>query len=502
MPCAIEDLRGGCRAKRPRAHKYQICQLPRQQGGGSFEFFVKGMYVDLGLFAKAEYLAFFKTRFSSRRWGYVVFFTALYWMMWVIVAIGRALDHLFFPGFKRQPVREPVFIVAPPRTGSTLTQKLMSLDQERFVYNTLYQTVFPAVTFQRSLDALFWLDRKIGRPLARVVHAAEKRWFGGWDDIHKLRFDQPEEDDGFFVYTFLTEAVFLLFLHIDELWGAGFQDALPTKKQRRVMAFYRSCLQRRLYVSAPGKTLLTKATQSSGAVESLLEAFPDAKFITIIRDPWAAVASHVSVFWPVWQAHSPYLKKDGPEAKAYARLAVSWFQHLFAFREKIDPRQYYCIDYRDLTRDPKATLEDVYRHFGWTMSVAFREQLALANQREQRFESNHSYSLEEFGLSKEWIREELGDVLDFYGLDGTSDRQKISLSEAPFLLPETPPCHMEQAETNQEEAVAHDGRSYLGAVEALNGHKQGKSYIAVTCPERHDLTVAALRPAGLPAKKK
>ena len=34
--------------------------------------------------------------------------------MWFIVAFGRALDHVFFPGFKRQPVREPVFIVAPP----------------------------------------------------------------------------------------------------------------------------------------------------------------------------------------------------------------------------------------------------------------------------------------------------------------------------------------------------------------------------------------------------
>ena len=56
---------------------------------------------------------------------------------------------------------------------------------------------------------------------------AEKKWFGGWDDMHKMRFNEPEEDDGFFVYTFVTEAIFLLFLHVDELWEAGFQDALP-----------------------------------------------------------------------------------------------------------------------------------------------------------------------------------------------------------------------------------------------------------------------------------
>src|ERR1051325_6844649 len=107
------------------------------------------MYIDLALFAKAEYLAFFKAPFSLRRWGYLIFFTLLYWLLWLVVATGRALDHLFFSGFKRQPVREPVFIVAPPRTGSTLTQKLMSLDEQRFIYNTLYQTIFPAISFQR-----------------------------------------------------------------------------------------------------------------------------------------------------------------------------------------------------------------------------------------------------------------------------------------------------------------------------------------------------------------
>jgi hypothetical protein len=374
------------------------------------------MYINLSLFARAEYLTLFRTRFAFRRWGYVLGFTALYWLMWCIVAFGRALDHVFFPGFKRQPVREPVFIVAPPRSGTTLAQKLMSLDEERFVYNALYQTIFPAVFFQRCFDAAVWLDRKAGRPLGRMVGWAEKKWFGGWDDMHKMRFNQPEEDDGFFVYTFVTEAIFLLFLHVDELWEAGFPDALPPEKRRKVMGFYRSCLQRRLHASGPGKAILTKATQSSGAVESLLEAFPDGKFITIIRHPYESVPSHVSVFWPVWHAHSPGLRKDGPESKAYARLALRWFQHLFEFRSKVNPRQYYCIDYRDLTRDPKAALEKLYGYFGWAMSDAFREKLAAATGRQRAFKSKHEYTLEEFGLSKEWIQQELGDVLDHYAL--------------------------------------------------------------------------------------
>jgi hypothetical protein len=128
------------------------------------------------------------------------------------------------------------------------------------------------------------------------------------------------------------------------------------------------------------------------------------------------VPSHVSVFWPVWRAHSPELRKDGPAAKAYARLAVQWFKHLFEFRRKVNPKQYYCIDYRDLTRDPKAALEKLYAHFGWTMSEAFREKLAVATGRQREFKSKHEYTLEEFGLSKAWIQEKLGGVLDYYAL--------------------------------------------------------------------------------------
>ena len=374
------------------------------------------MYINLSLFFRAEYLALFKTRFRFRRWAYVIFFTVLYWMMWLIVAFGRMLDHVFFPGLRRQEVRAPVFIIAPPRSGTTLTQKLMALDSERFVHAKLYQTIFPAVCYQRCFDGIAWLDRHTGRPLTKLVGWVEVKVFGGWDDMHKLRFDQPEEDDGFFVYSFVTEAIYLLFPFVDELWEAGFPDALAPENRRKLMRYYRSCLQRQLHANGPDKTVLSKATQSSGAVESLLEAYPDAKFITIIRHPYQSVASHVSVFYPVWNAHSPDIAKDGPVSRSYARLAVRWFQHLFEFRTKLKPGQYFCIDYRDLSRDPKAVLEKLYEHFGWKMSDTFRAKLAEATQRQGEFKSQHHYTLEEFGLSKEWIQEELGPLLDHYSL--------------------------------------------------------------------------------------
>ncbi|MFZ0258144.1 MAG: sulfotransferase [Gammaproteobacteria bacterium] len=375
------------------------------------------MFFNWKMFGRALRLSLFQQPFYLRRWAYVLFFTVLFVIFLGFVVLGRALDHLFFPRFKRQPIKQPVFIIAPPRSGTSLVQRLLSYDEERFVHLKMYQTIFPAVCYQRLFDALGWIDGALGRPLTRLLCWCERKWFGHWDDKHKMRLGQPEEDDALFLYAFESEAIYLLFPFVKELWETGFPDALPVDHRRRLMAYYRSCLQRHLYANGPTKTLLSKATQSSGTIEALQEAFPDAQFVTIVRHPYQSVASHVSLFVPAWQAHSPDIAKDGPEAKAYAQLAVEWYRHLFRFRTHIEPARYHCIDYRDLARDPRTSVERLYRHFGWTMSEPLRARLEEATHRQRNFKSQHRYTLEEFGLSKQWIQQELGEVLDAYQLE-------------------------------------------------------------------------------------
>ena len=119
--------------------------------------------------------------------------------------------------------------------------------------------------------------------------------------MHKMRFTEPEEDDGFFVYTIVTEAIYLLFPYVQALWGAGFADDLPPRQRRRLMRYYRSCLQRHLYLNGSDKILLSKATQLSGSILSLRQEFPDTRIINILRNPVESIPSHISVFYTVWQ---------------------------------------------------------------------------------------------------------------------------------------------------------------------------------------------------------
>src|SRR5580704_18718072 len=143
------------------------------------------MYFNYKLFLKAEYLALFRQPFRLRRWAYVLVFSALFLMFLCLVAVGRALDQVIFWKFRRQKVEKPVFVIAPPRSGTTLVQNLLSLDEQRFVHLKMYQTILPAVTYQRLVDALAWLDRHLGRPLQKTLAWCERKWFGGWDDLQK-----------------------------------------------------------------------------------------------------------------------------------------------------------------------------------------------------------------------------------------------------------------------------------------------------------------------------
>ena len=375
------------------------------------------MYVNLKILFKAQYIAFFRRRFRLRRWALVILFSGIFYVFCSVLAVARLLDHLFFPGFRKQKVRDPVFVIATPRSGTTFLQSLLCLDEERFTCMKLYQTIFPAIVFQRFFDAVAWIDRRSGRILSRVVIWSEKKFFGGWDGMHPMAFTKTEEDEGLFVYTLMVESLYLLFPYVDQLREAAFADLLPPAKRAKLMRYYRSCLQRHLYATGPDKTLLSKNPSLSGRIESLLETFEDARVIYLIRHPDETVPSHVSLFYKAWLVHSPEIAKASPETMEYARVAVGFYRHMLKNRDKFDDRRYLCIPYTDLVAAPRETVERIYAHFGFEMSDRFKARLEDATQRSRKYRSSHEYSLEEFGLSKEWIREELGDVLDAYSLE-------------------------------------------------------------------------------------
>jgi omega-hydroxy-beta-dihydromenaquinone-9 sulfotransferase len=373
------------------------------------------MYLNISLTSKALAYSYLGRPFRLRRWLIVAFFMLLLASFWVVVAVGRALDHLFFPGFRRQAVRQPVFIIAPPRSGTTFLQKMLAQNREAFAPVLMYQTIFPSILLQKIILGIAGLGSHRDSFLGLLITWMERRFFGGWDNMHKMRLAQPEEDDGFFVYTFVTEAIYLLFPYVRLLWGAGFADDLPEPQRRRLMRYYRSCLQRHLYLHGKNKILLSKATQLSGSVLSLRKEFPDARIINILRNPAESIASHVSVFYPVWKWVNPSLQKKSQESLEYAELAAAWFRHLEEKDGRADRRRYLRILYRDLVSRPAETVRSIYRYFRIPLSPGASAAITRNAKKSREYKSSHRYSLREFGLSADWLRHQLGPMMKKHG---------------------------------------------------------------------------------------
>ena len=379
------------------------------------------MYLNLGLTAKALYLSYLGRPFQLRRWLIVTFFLSLLTCFWVFVAIGRALDHILYPEFRRQKIRQPVFIIAPPRSGTTFLQKLLAKNRGTFAPVLMYQTIFPSITIQKIIQSVALASRQKGGLLFDISSWIERHCFGGWDGMHKMRFAEPEEDDGYFVYTFVTEAIYLLFPFVRALWGAGFADDLPPRQRRRLMRYYRSCLQRHLYLNGPEKILLSKATQLSGSIECLKAEFPDARIVNILRNPVESIPSHISVFYTVWNWVDPSIVKKSRESLEYAELAAAWFLHL----EKNDitsrPENYLRIFYTNLVRHPDRAARSIYRHFGIPLTPSAERTIQKEAKRALEYKSSHQYTLEEYGLSRAWIKKEVGGIMKRYDF-GFSDK--------------------------------------------------------------------------------
>lgn len=373
------------------------------------------MYLNIGLTSRALFHTFLGQPFRLRRWVITIFFLLLLSLFWMVVATGRALDHVFFPAFRRQEIRRPVFIIAPPRSGTTFLQKMLARNREVFAPVLMYQTIFPSIFIQKVILAIASLGSNRDSFLGLLVTWVERRFFGGWDNMHKMRLAQPEEDDGFFVYTFVTEAIYLLFPYVRLLWGAGFADDLPEPQRRRVMRYYRSCLQRHLYLHGKGKILLSKATQLSGSVLCLRQEFPDARIVNILRNPSESIASHVSVFYPVWKWIEPRLPKKSQPSLEYAELAAAWFRHLEEKDSRADRTRYLRIHYRDLVTKPGNTVRSIYRHFRIPLSAKASAAITRAARQSRDYQSQHRYSLREFGLSADWLRHQLGPMMKKHG---------------------------------------------------------------------------------------
>jgi hypothetical protein len=331
------------------------------------------------------------------------------------------LDGILFPGLRHVKVHEPVFVVGHARSGTTLTHRLMSEDAGRFSSFLLYECFFPSLLQKKLIRLGIRFDRRfLGGFLARRVRAWEERRYGPYRHMHAMGLTVPEEDDIVLFYSMASGFWISKMPYLGDL-DFYHMSEWPERKRRRYNTFYRDCVRRQLYLNGPEKIHLSKNPLWAGRVASLIEFFPDARFVVNVRDPRETIPSLLKLVRGGWKR----LGFDEARQQRCLRVLVdqAWdtYRHPLEALEASPGTRSALVDYRDLTSDPAATLERVYLDLGMQMSDAFRELLAGEGKRERKHQTGHTYSLEEFGLEGDVIREELADLFDRFQWDAAEE---------------------------------------------------------------------------------
>jgi hypothetical protein len=371
-------------------------------------------------------LTFTKRRLSWRRLLFFPPAMLVYLVFRLVVRLGQGLDDLFFRGYRAQPVRSPVFVIAFPRSGTTFLHRLMCLDEEQFTYHRTYQTLLPAVSLYKLVGAFTALDRRVTALVPRLIRGFNQL-FSGWRGIHSIGLQRAEEDEGLFLYPLYTPVFYMLFPFMERFRELEFVDDLAPELRQRIMDFYQGCLQRHMYAERQdgeieARTLLVKNVHSTGRIRSILQRFPGARFVFIMRNPVQAIPSLLSLYYAAWKMHSPDLPKQSPESQALARMGYRYYRYVREICQELAPEQYICVGFEALIQRPEGTIERIYDHLKLPLSEAYRSRLQAALREQATHRSNHRYSLEEYGLDAQEVYEELRDVFELLGRKGEPAR--------------------------------------------------------------------------------
>jgi hypothetical protein len=282
----------------------------------------------------------------------------------------------------------------------------------------------PSVTQKKITQAVAAFDKKyLGGTLHRALFAFDRATLGKVK-IHPISFFQPEEDENIHMHIWDGYFVTFLFPFMDEFPDyIHFDQALSPEHKKRIMTFYRSMIQRHLYANGK-KHFVAKNPAFSAKVETLREFFPDARILYLARNPLDMLPSTVS--W-INYARGQF---TGPHANyQYLNEIVEMTQHWYRYPiQYIDshpsPRN-LIVNYDDLIQRPEAVIRGFYEQFGYPDKPGLPIIIDQAVKETLTFSSDHNYSYEKMGFTREGIVNMYKDVFERFNFETREEEELV-----------------------------------------------------------------------------
>lgn len=255
----------------------------------------------------------------------------------------------------------PVFIIGHWRSGTTYLHELLHLD-ERFVSPTTYQCFAP-----HHFLLTEWLIARYGSWLIPKQRPMDNM-AAGWD--------RPQEDE----FALLTLGAPTPYTRM------AFPNDPPPYKEFLDMQDCSAEDQRRferaivhfvkLLTFAADKRVLLKSPPHTGRVEVLSRLFPGARFIHIVRDPYALFPSTMRL----WKSLDEVQGLQMPQSRELEEYVFECLTRMYRGfeqqRQRLNPASIMDVRYEDLVADPVRKVGEIYARLNFGDYGVVEERIA------------------------------------------------------------------------------------------------------------------------------
>ncbi len=303
----------------------------------------------------------------------------------VFMSPFQLLDDFYFrrrlPEF--EPAQAPLFIIGHWRSGTTLLHNMLSRDK-RAAFVTTYHSVFPLYLRSRFLFGRFM---KVLMPEHRP------------GDNIKMNILYPQEDE--YALSNLTPRSLYHAFYFPKAWRLFYEKYVRFQNvsAKEIMRWKKkySEMVKRACMDTGGEWPVLKNPVNTGRIKQLLELYPDARFVYLVRHPVEVYCSSKKFFSAVIPTLSFQKISDEEMKDIILDVYEMLLKDYLSTRHLIPENRLAEVRYEDLMSHPAAEIERIYR------VLELGDAKAQLSGLHQYLEGQKSHSPDVYKLSKkEW----------------------------------------------------------------------------------------------------
>ena len=236
----------------------------------------------------------------------------------------------------------------------------------------------------------------------------EKNYPGMWTEAGKSHRSHPNEIEEDLLVLFHS---FVMQLHVPLAKGEYRKWYENETNKEFAYIYHRLFFQMLNSVWKPESHWVLKAPVHSTYLDELLKQYPDARIVITHRDPVCVVPSWARLLesYLNW-SYIPYECDRIKFGRYIADSLVLCAERIMEWEKKTPSDVYFDVVYSEMIENPIKMVENIYRKFDLEVTEEFRENMRnwIRDNRQGKY-GRREYSLADYDLTKDQIREEFAD---------------------------------------------------------------------------------------------